>query len=153
MTCNNFKRVTEYQFGRPGCIYDVPGQYLVVNNQSTFIATCTWYLVALRLGAVSCRFLVFPLQHSVDEESGAISISLSTPFTYSASNRLVYDITWSSDDILFLLECSLSTKAKIVHKYAVSSSSITDLNDGLDFSSTPSFMCNHIISRIIWTKS
>ena len=112
-----------------------------------------YFIVLLRLGAVSCCFLVFPLQHTVDEATGVISISLCPPFSYSASNRLVYDITWSADDTLFLLECSLSTKAKIVHKYAVSSSAITDLNDGLDFSSNPSFMCNHIISRTITKES
>ena len=84
----------------------------------------------------------------VDEVTGMISISLCPPFSYSASNRLVYDMAWSMDDTLFLLECSLSTKAKIIHKYSVSTSAITDLNDGLDFSSNPSFMCNRIISRM-----
>ena len=60
-----------------------------------------YFIVLLRLGAVSCCFLVFPLQHTVDEATGVISISLCPPFSYSASNRLVYDITWSADDTLF----------------------------------------------------
>ena len=35
---HKFVRVGSYQYGRPGCLYDVPGQYLAVSAESGYIA-------------------------------------------------------------------------------------------------------------------
>ena len=35
---HKFVRVASYQYGRPGCLYDVPGQYLAVSAESSYIA-------------------------------------------------------------------------------------------------------------------
>lgn len=45
--CNDFRRIAEYQYGRVGCLYNVPGQYLAVSPSSAFVAVGTGPLLRL----------------------------------------------------------------------------------------------------------